>query len=284
MTTQAEKTSLPKTVVVSSYHKALPRAVLDEIRAIGHHRELLRYMTSTALQITYSGTFFGYLWWLLDPFLQMGVYFVLVDVIMKRGGQDPALFIFISVLAWKYFNSGVRNAIGFTQSKGGLMRQVAFPHSLLPLSADIAETFRFGIGLLVILAFSVPFGIYPSWVTLMVLPVVAVQLLFTLGLAYLLSALNVLFRDIYNLTQYVFQLWFYMSPALYTLSSVPGRLRSMMLLNPFATLFDDYHKILMNHQMPSLAGLAYVGIGSFLTLVVGFTAFVRLQPLFVKVQ
>jgi lipopolysaccharide transport system permease protein/teichoic acid transport system permease protein len=256
----------------------------DEVKAINSHRELLRYMTSTALQTTYSGTFFGYAWWLLDPFLQMSVYVVLVSVIMKRGGENPALFIFISVLAWKYFNSGVRNAIGFTQAKGGLMRQVAFPHSLLPLSADIAETFRFGVGLIVILVFSVPFGVYPSAVTLMVLPVAAVQLLFTLGLAYLLSGLNVLFRDIYNLTLYAFQLWFYMSPALYSLSAVHGLLRSVMILNPFATFFDDYHKILMDHQMPSFTGLGYVGIGSFLTLVVGFATFIRLQPLFAKVQ
>ena len=261
--------------------------MLDEAKAIGRHRELLRYMTSAALQTTYSGTYFGYLWWLLDPFLMMGVYVILVDYIMKRGGEDPALFIFISVLAWKYFNSGVRNAIGFTQAKGGLMRQVAFPHSLLPLSADIAETFRFGAGLIVVMFFSVPFGIYPSVITLMVLPVVAVQLLFTLGLAYLLSALNVLFRDVYNLTLYAFQLWFYLSPALYPLSSLralPHNMRTILLLNPFATILDDYHNILMNHQMPNLKALGYVGIGSSLTLVVGFAIFVRLQPLFAKVQ
>jgi ABC-type polysaccharide/polyol phosphate export permease len=268
----------------SSERRPLFSEAADELRALRRHHELLRYMVSNALRTTYSGTFFGYLWWLLDPMLYTAVYVLMFDVILRRGGQNFALYIATSVLAWKYFSSATRNGIGLTEAKAHLMRQVAFPRSVLPLAAALAESVRFLFGLVALLVFAAFFGIFPAASFPEVLAVAAVQLVFTLGVSYLLSALNVLFRDTYQLTQYVFQIWFYLSPGLYALAYVPQRFKSWYMLNPFATLLPAYHGLILYHQSPDFGALAEVAAGSLAVLVLGFLSFVRLQPLFAKLQ
>lgn len=268
----------------SSVRARVLRASLAELRSLVRHRELLTYMVSNSLRTTYSGTFFGYLWWLLDPILYSAVYILLIDVILKRGGADYALYVTTSVIVWKFFSSAARNGIGLTQSKAQLMKQVAFPRSVLPLSAALAETVRFAFGLVALAVFFAIFGTYPHWTFVFVPLVALIQLIFTLGLSYLLSAVNILFRDTYSLTSYLFQMWFYLSPGLYRLQRVPQGWGVLYKLNPFSVLLPAYHTLLLDHKLPDFAALGWVTLASLALLVAGFLVFVRLQPLFAKLQ
>src|SRR3954451_21674550 len=112
--------------VHTSRRKPLLREAAGELRSLVRHHELLRYMTMNSLRATYDGTFFGYLWWLLDPLLNTAVYLFMVHVVMQRGGDDYAFFVATSLVAWKFFSSATRNAIGLMSGKAQLMRQVAF--------------------------------------------------------------------------------------------------------------------------------------------------------------
>jgi ABC-type polysaccharide/polyol phosphate export permease len=264
--------------------RALTHEIRREIRDLAAHHELLRAMVRNSLQTTYNGTFFGTLWWLLDPLIHTAVYLFFIDVILKRGGTDYPMFVASSVIVWKFFSSSVRNAIGMTVSKSQLMRQVAFPRSVLPLAAVIAETAHFVFGFTAVVAFAVVFGIAPDAALLAALPATVIVFVLALGLAYLFSAVNLLFRDTHALTQYVFQLWFYLSPGLYAITLVPPKYHWPYMLNPFATLLPAYHAALLHQPFPPVSSMIFVAIGSVVTLVVGFAVFVRLQPLFAKVQ
>jgi lipopolysaccharide transport system permease protein len=280
-----EATAYADLPVRHSYERSpLLRDALNELGALVRHHELLRYMVSNSLRTTYNGTYFGYLWWLLDPVFQTFVYLAMVHVIMRQGGEQFALFVATSVLAWKFFSSAARNAIGVTESKAQLMRQVSFPRSVLPLSAVLAEGIRFLFGLVALVLFAMYFGIYPAPILAAIFVIAAVQLIFSLGLAYLLSAVNILFRDTYSLTQYQFQLWFYLSPGLYAVSFVPERYRTLYMLNPFATILPAYRDVLMDHKLPDFGALGIVAVASTVVLAAGFLVFVKLQPLFAKLQ
>ncbi len=263
-----------------------PSLLREALRQLGELRRfglLIRYMVSASLRTENTGTLFGYFWWLLDPLLLMAVYVVLIDVIMDRGGEHFPLFVFTSVLAWKYFSASARNAMGVTLGKERLMKQISFPKAVLPISALVAETIHFGFGLVVLLVFSIPFGVYPHPALALVPLVALVQLALTLGFAFFLSALNVFFRDLQNLSQYVFRIWFYLSPGLYAITLVPERYRDLYELNPFATLFPAYHAILLDHQAPDFQALGIVAAFSVLVLFLGYLFFVRLEQSFTKV-
>jgi lipopolysaccharide transport system permease protein len=264
--------------------RGLARAAWDELLEAGRFRPLVWLLVSAALRTERVGSVFGYLWWLLEPLILMGVYVTFMDVILRVGGENFGFFVFISVVVWKYFAAGVRNAIVTTASKDRQMRQVRFPKSVLPLAAILAETVRFAFGLIVVITVGLFFGIIPDLTLVFLLPIVAIQFVLTLGVSLGLSALNVLFRDVQHVTVYAFQAWFFLSPGLYLLSTVPDNWRPIYDLNPFSTILPAYHEVLLNNNVPNLISLVYVGIGSLGVLIAGYLCFVRLAPSFAKVS
>jgi ABC-type polysaccharide/polyol phosphate export permease len=263
--------------------ESLVREGAKELRSLLRYRELVRLLVKSSLATESTGTVFGSLWWLLDPLVLMGVYYVFVELILRAGGDNYALLIFIGVTAWKHFASSATAAITGTLRREQLMRQVAFPKTVLPLAAVLAGTLHFLIALGVFLALSLLVGLTPEPVVLLVLIPVVIQVMLTLGVAYALAALNIFFRDVQNLAGYAFRLFFFLSPALYTIDQIPEAWRPIYDLNPFATLFPAYHAILLDHSVPDLSALAIIGIASAAMLAAGYFIFVRLEQSFTKV-
>ena len=253
-------------------------------RDIYTFRHLVRYLVSTSLRTENVGTVFGFLWWLLDPLLLMGVYWVLIDLVLRRGGANYPLFVLAAILSWEFFVKSTRNSMGFTLQKERAMRQVAFPKSVVPLAATLAEGVHFLMALALFLIFAVPFGIYPSPLALLAIPIDAVQLLFTLGVAFFLAGLNMFFRDANHLSDYLFRLWFYLSPGLYDVSLIPDRYRRVFDLNPFATFFGSFRDVLLDHRRPDFAALGVVAGVSVAVLVCGYLYFIAVEPSFAKVD
>ena len=109
---------------------------------------LVRYLVAADLKRTHADTALGQAWWLLDPILQMLVYYFLFAVIFQRKTEDFLLFLFAAILPWKWFTTTVNNAMSSVVGRQGLIRQVQFPKIVLPTAATVAETFSFAIGLI----------------------------------------------------------------------------------------------------------------------------------------
>jgi ABC-type polysaccharide/polyol phosphate export permease len=261
-----------------------PVRAASRTRDIYRFRHLVRYLVSTSLRTENVGTVFGFLWWLLDPLLLMAVYTVLIDVVLRRGGPNYPLFVLAAILSWEFFVRSTRNSMGFTLQKERAMRQVAFPKSVVPLSATLAEGVHFLMALVLFLVFALPFGIYPSPLALLAIPIAAIQFLFTLGVAFFLAALNMFFRDANHLSDYVFRLWFYLSPGLYAATLIPDRYRTLYDLNPFATLFNSFRDVLLDHRLPDFAALGGVAGVSVVVLLLGYLYFISVEPSFAKVD
>lgn len=262
--------------------RSLLRDVRTELRSVVHYRHLLRYLVSSSLRTENSNTVFGFVWWILDPLLLAAIYVILVGVILGRGSPDFPVFVLTAMISWELFSKATNDAASETARKERSMRQIAFPKSVLPLATVLAAAVHFLAGFVVLLIVAIPFGIYPSILALLALPIALVQLAFTLGVAYFLSALNVFFRDTNKLTSYLFRMWFFLSPGLYSVSMVPERFRDLYELNPFSTFFTAYRSVVMYHDVPDLAALGILAGASLVVLILGYAFFVRLQPWFVK--
>ena len=253
-------------------------------------RRLIRYLVQADLQKKGADTLLGNLWWVLDPLLQMVIYWILVSVIFQRGGPDYPLFLFAAILPWKWFQSSIQDGITSVSGAERLVRQIQFPKLVLPVSAVVAGIANFAFGLIPL--FTLMLVLYRDRIelTLLLLPVVAaVQLVFNMGITVLLSALNVFYRDIGNLARHVLRLWFYVSPALFTVEQLTQATQSfpivqqLLLLNPGATLFAAYHDVIYNGTLPDWSALGTVLLGSILFLALTTLVFKRLEPAFAKV-
>jgi len=272
------------------------RLLGEAIEDIRSRRRLVRYLVQADIKKKGADTFLGNLWWIMDPLLQMGVYVVFVSLILDVKTPDYPLFILAAILPWKWFTSSLGDSAQSVVSQEKLIKQIQFPKLVLPVAATTAGVVGFLFGL-------IPLGgimlLYADRISpfLLLVPVIAfVQYVFTVGMALLVSAINVFFRDLGNVLRHLLRLWFYLSPALYSMAILDASatfqenplLRTLAHANPFAVLFEAYRAVI--YGQPTSPPHAPDWIALFLLLVasVGLVAvativFKRLEPTYAKV-
>ena len=107
-------------------------------------------------------------------------------------------------------------------------------------------------------------GGFPGWVFLAILPLLVIQVLFSIGLGITLGVLNVFFRDIGQLFSVVLQFWFWLTPIVYTVTILPPAVKQLMQLNPMAALIGAYQQIFVHKQWPVWSSLWLVTLLSVL--------------------
>ena len=253
-------------------------------------RRLIAYLVRADLKKSGADTLLGNVWWVVDPLLQMLIYYVLVAVILQRGGPDYPLFILSAILPWKWFETTVRQGVGYVVGAERVIKQIYFPKLVLPLATASSAVVSFAFGLIPLTAMLVL--IYPSHIShwIVMVPVIAfVQTLFSMAVAIFVSAANVFYRDIGNLARHILRFWFYLSPGLYGLDEVAklsGKnpvAEAWFTLNPFSHLLSSYRSVIYYGQAPDWVGLLGVAIVSLVLIALAVLFFKRVEPSFAKV-
>src|SRR5262245_62053904 len=261
---------------------------------LARYRGLIQSLVGRELKARYRGSVLGFFWSFVNPLLLLLVYtFVFTYILPTRfknvdgkGDLDNyALFLFCGLLPWTWFSSSLVEASGSLISGGNLLKKVLFPAEVLPIVSVLANMVHFFLGLRILVAF---FGIYrdpPDLPGLVWFPIaVAIQLVFTLGLALILSALTVHFGDIRDLLSNLLTFWFFATPIVYPyfLESV-ARFRWLFNFNPFFHLATSYQEIL---YFPGPVGharwLLALGAASAGLFVVAYWIFDRLRDSFAE--
>jgi len=274
----------------SAAHQGAISLVREGITDILSRRRLIRYLVQADLKKKGADTLFGNIWWIIDPLLQMAVYVVLVSVILKRSEPDYPLFVFAAILPWKWFSSTVQDAISSVVAAERLIKQIHFPKIVLPLASEFAGVVGFAFGLIPLVGLMLAFYRDKLSLWLLLIPVVAVvQFLFTMAVATALSAINVFFRDVGNVSRHVLRLWFYLSPALYSTSAIESLRKDnpiafhIMTANPFAILFESYRNLIYYTTGPDWQGLGFLALVSIVLIGLAILLFKRVEPSFAKV-
>jgi ABC-type polysaccharide/polyol phosphate export permease len=227
------------------------------IRELWRRREFALELSRMDLRSQHFNTVFGQFWLVLNPLLLVGVYFVLVDIL--RSGSRPAGFfahLMAALFAYYFVNDAVRRSIRSVTSGGRLILNTSFPRTLLPLSAVVTAFKRFvptvAIYLPVHLLSHRPVTLELLWV----LPIAALFLVLAAGLAMIVSAAQVYFRDLKDFLPYALRVWLYVSPILYYAHEVPERYKVVIAVNPLGALLTAWSDVIDNGVAPSLPELA----------------------------
>lgn len=254
-------------------------------RELAQRRHLIRYLVQADLKRTHADTIFGQLWWIFDPLLLMAVYVVLVQIVFRRPTPDFPLFLFAAILPWKWFATTLNDATLSVTGRDSLIRQIQFPKIVLPTAATMAGTLSFVFGLIALgLVYLLYLDRLTPWVLL--IPLIAVvQFVFTLAVAIAVAAVNPFYRDVQNVVRHVTRLWFYLSPALYSIHDLaPGSTaRRLLELNPFTHLFESYRSVTWGMAAPDWGGLLAVLVVSLVLLALAVYLFKRVEPAFARI-
>jgi ABC-2 type transport system permease protein len=218
---------------------------------------LTRTIAVSEFRLRFYGSALGYLWQLMRPLMLFGIlWLVFTQFVRLGGGQTPffSVVLLMGIVLFTFFAEATSGSVASVLSREGLVRKIHFPRLVIPLSVVLTAGFNLGLNLLVVTGFALLSGVRPrlSWLQAPLL-VLALAVLAT-GMAMLLSALYVRFRDIGPIWDVVLQLVFYGSPVLYPLEVVPEQwIRQVMMLNPFAAILQQLRHALIDPGAPSAA-------------------------------
>jgi lipopolysaccharide transport system permease protein len=262
--------------------------MLSNLRQLFRYRALIQTLVVRELKARYRGSVLGYFWSFVNPLLLLLVFSFVFTYIMPRGEdvqiEHYAVFMFCGLLPWTWFSSSLMDAANALIINGNLIKKVMFPAEILPVVSVISNMVHFLFGLPILIAFLFYYSIPLEPMGLIWFPLVlSVQFILTLGLAMVLSALTVHFRDIKDLLANLLTLWMFASPIIYPMSFVPPQAKPFMDLNPFAHLAISYQEIFYFRgpfgHWKWLIALAFAGTALFL---VGYWLFDRLRDSFAE--
>jgi len=246
-------------------------------------RYLLWYLILRNLRVQYKQSIFGYAWVLLSPLFQLLVYsFVFSQVLNtpSQGGVPFLLFLLVGLIPWIFFSNSIAAATESISGAGALVSVVYFPREILTAAAVLTRVIDLAAGLFLFVVAMLIAGEPLRWSAVWMLPLLVVQVLFTLGLALPLAALNVFFRDVRFLVAVGLNLWFFVTPILYPVDVVPERYQFVYDLNPMSRLVSSYRWAMFAGVAPPIESILWSIAVSLAVLYVGYRLFKSMEPVF----
>ncbi len=222
---------------------------------IYRYRELISSLVTKELNARYRGSALGMLWTFLNPLLLLLVYALVFTVYMRVQMDNYAVFVFAGLLPWLWFSASFMEGMTSVVSSGDLITKSMFPAEILPMVKVIAHFVNFTFSLPLIFIFMLIYGVPLSWSLLWLPFVVVTQLVFTIGLVYFFSVLNVRFRDTQHIMGNFLVLWFFICPIIYPVTQVPEQWRFTFYFNPMAIITIAYQDIFIHGRSPEFIPL-----------------------------
>jgi lipopolysaccharide transport system permease protein len=229
------------------------------LRELWAARELTYFLVWRDIKVRYKQTLLGASWAVLQPAVTTIVFTVVFGNWLGIGGGfggPYALYAFAAMVPWAFFSSGLSQGSRSLQTGALLISRVYFPRMILPIASILSYLLDLAIAaglLIVVMAF---YGVYPTF-ELLALPLFVVLLLVTsLGVTFVLGAANAQYRDIGYITPFLVQLWFFATPIVYPISSVPEAVRSLYAVNPMVSVIEGFRWAFLDAPFPAGADMA----------------------------
>ncbi len=247
------------------------------------HRYLFEQMVRRELRQKYKGSALGVLWYLINPLVLMGAYYLMFGVIFRVAQEDEyPLFLLVGLVVWVFFSQAVLSAAPSLLDQGALVRKARFPREAIPASVVTVQLVTF-LSLIALLT-PITIAFRGTGAALLALPLILACLFaFVLGLALAVSVLHAYFRDVAPILSAALLPWFFLSPIFFDpahmdrLSDEKTALFVLEWVNPVAPFIVAVRDVIYGGALPATAVLLYVVVAAALALGGGLALFRRMQ-------
>lgn len=252
------------------------------LRDLYNYRELLKSNVKKEIRGKYKGSFLGILWSFINPLLQTIVYTIVFSIIMRNTMENYLIFVVTGIIPWNFFLTTMVQGMTTIKANAGIIKKVYFPREILPISVALSGLVNFFISCVIIIIFCIFSGVGISWHIILVPFIAVLQFLFTLGLIFALSAINVYIQDTEYIVQFVLNMAFYATPILYQASDLPLTFQKILNLNPMTHILVAYRDAFMYHMLPGAKTMFVLAIISILICFIGYKIFKKLERKFAE--
>lgn len=248
----------------------MPKSLLSEI---WDRRSLIVLFAFNDVKLRYRNSVLGFAWTFLEPLLMLTVLYFVFTNIIKNNIEDYPLYLLLGLIIWYMFSRATTMGLSSLTDKSGIIQKVYFRHEIVVISscltAFIMMVFEFAAFGVFLAAFKF---IPPS--TAILLPLMLIDIFFlSLGMALILSILNVYLRDIRFIWQVLLQAGFFLSPIIYKLNMFPDNIKQILELNPIVTILDVTHGLVLNGSLPTTHAIAYIISSTVVLIIIGLLVF-----------
>lgn len=231
--------------------------------------QLLLYKSYSNMRAESSRLRGGILWWIMEPLLQMLIYYVVFAVLLQQKTEHFVWFLLIGLLSWRWFQTTVSQGAGSIIGGKGLMQQVYVSKIIFPSIVLISNSAKFIAGFLVLLLLLWGFGHLPSLAYLALPLVLAVQFLWIAACAYLCAAIVPFLPDMKIVIDNSMRALMFLSGIFFDGRTIPDEAKFWFYLNPMASLIQSYRDILLDGISPEWGYLLGIGAVSCVGIAVG---------------
>ncbi|MBE5832925.1 MAG: ABC transporter permease [Butyrivibrio sp.] len=257
--------------------------MLTDIKNIWIFRDMIYELTHRELRGKYKGSVMGFLWTYINPLMQILVYAFVFSQIFRSGIEKFHLYLIVSMFPFNFFTGGVIQGLGSIRYQGDLVKKVYFPRQILPIVSLTVNFVNMLISFLIIYSILLVSGWginlrIQGWL----IPVMVIEYFFALGLALLLSAVEVYFRDVEHIVTVLMMVWMYVTPMFYSIEIVPEKFLKFFYWNPMLYIISLYQQILYYKVVPDMTYMAKAAGFAALVIVIGSVVFKLLEKRFAE--
>jgi len=224
-------------------------------RSLWSRRTFISEYSRSELREQHFDSIFGQLWLILNPLMLSAVYFLLIVIIGGSGGAIRYGHLTASLFLFYLVSNSLSGGVKSVTAGQRLILNTAFPRMMLPISATVIAFFKFIPTLLVFMIMRTVLGLPFGWQMLWSIPIILITLIFSLGVAILISTVNVYFRDIASFLPYLIRTLLYLSPILYEASALKPELRVLEHFNPLFSILESWSISIVHAQTPHLSSM-----------------------------
>jgi lipopolysaccharide transport system permease protein len=233
------------------------RLMVGMFKPLWDYRGFILGSVKREFQSKYRNSLLGAAWTVLNPLAMIVVYTVIFSQVMKAKlpGVDStfaySIYLCAGVITWGLFAEITGRAQNIFLDNANLLKKLSFPRLSLPIIVVLSVGLNFGIVFGLFTLFLLLTGNFPGWAFFALIPLLVLQVAFSIGLGVSLGVLNVFFRDVGQMFNVVLQFWFWLTPIVYPASILPTEARDILLgWNPMAPLVAGYQGVLVLGQWP----------------------------------
>jgi lipopolysaccharide transport system permease protein len=254
--------------------------MIGALRALWNYRGFILRSISREFNSRYRESLLGGFWAVANPLTMIIIYTVIFGRLMRPSlaGSENIPFAFSIYLCAGTFTWGLMSEMlirlnNVFLDNANMLKKASFPRICLPAIVTGSALLNFAIIFGLFLIFLGLVQHWPGWLLLVFLPVLFIQIVFSVGLGVFLGTINVFFRDVGQFTGIVLQFWFWLTPIVYTSTALPPHVKELLLLNPMAPVILAYQEIFLYSRAPSFISLLPFSILAVLMLFLGFYVF-----------
>jgi ABC-2 type transport system permease protein len=282
--TEVEKGTVLSTKVTSAKPGSW-RSLLGSLATLYEKRWLIKYLSQQQWARRYQASYLGLIWALLSPLLMVAmltlIFSEIIGIRFREVTGDSTLnfglYLYCGLIPFLAYSDALTTGVNIIRRNSNLVQGVVFPLEILPMTTIVSSLIQslFGVGALMLVLMVLEHRLH--W-TVVLLPLVIVpQLLFTLGLTYLMAVAGAYVPDIRETLRAVVRATFFITPILWPAGKVPEEWSFLVDYNPLAVLVNAYRDLILEGELPGLESAIWFSLFAAALFAVGLFVFDRVK-------